>query len=255
VRQEPASKKVPYGPLGSLDAVILCAGQGRRLRPLTASLPKVLVPVRGEALLDHHLKALAEAGTRRVILVVGHLQDQVRAHVATNRAFGMRAVYVIQEPLAGTGDGLRRALPEVTSDPFVLVYGDVFLDGLRELYSQLLAERIPSVVAAEVPDVSPYGRLVLAHDPAGLRLRNILEKDPRGGPGFVNAGIFLLPGAIRRNVEQLRTSVRGEFELTDALTSYVAEGGDLRVLPRGGWVDVGSPLALEALNKGATAGG
>jgi UDP-N-acetylglucosamine diphosphorylase / glucose-1-phosphate thymidylyltransferase / UDP-N-acetylgalactosamine diphosphorylase / glucosamine-1-phosphate N-acetyltransferase / galactosamine-1-phosphate N-acetyltransferase len=248
-------KKVPGGSsVGSLDAVILCAGQGRRLRPLTASLPKVLVPVRGQALLDHHMKALAEVGTRRVILVVGHLKEKLRAHVEANAAFSMQVFYVSQDPPMGTGDGLRRALPLVTSDPFVLAYGDVFLEGLRELYSQLLADRIPTVVAAEVPDVSPYGRLVVADDPVGLRLGNVLEKDPQGGPGLVNAGIFLLPEAIRRHVAGLRPSVRGEFELTDALRSYVAGGGVLRVLPKSGWTDVGTPLALEALNKGAVAG-
>jgi UDP-N-acetylglucosamine diphosphorylase / glucose-1-phosphate thymidylyltransferase / UDP-N-acetylgalactosamine diphosphorylase / glucosamine-1-phosphate N-acetyltransferase / galactosamine-1-phosphate N-acetyltransferase len=249
----PVDRSDPQAHSGSdsnLDAVVLCAGQGRRLRPLTDALPKVMVSVRGRPLLDLHLEALALAGVGRVVLVVGYMEDLVRGFVASHGSYSMEVDYRTQNPPAGTGDGLREAIPSIRTDPFLLVYGDIFVENLTVLYTRLVRDHIPSIVAAEVPDASQYGRIRVKSDPVGPWLEAITEKDGDQTPGLVNAGVYLLPAGIFDLVRTTRPSPRGEFELTDALTAFARSGGRLRVLTTPGWADVGTVDVLNRLNLG-----
>ena len=244
-RQRPSGRRSP----ADVDSVLLCAGIGQRLRPLTDSIPKALVPVAGRPILDYHLTGWGAAGVKRAILVTGYRGDQVRAHVGDGSRYGLEVEYVTQAAPRGSGDALLASADRLHA-PWVLVgYCDVFFGRTPSIWETVLADRRAKIVAAYVPDAGAYGRLIANGDRPWPRLQAIREKDRRPIPGLINGGAYLLP---RRVVEILRTvplSPRGEIELTDAVTAYVAEGGEIRVVPTAVWTDVGTPEQLATANR------
>jgi UDP-N-acetylglucosamine diphosphorylase / glucose-1-phosphate thymidylyltransferase / UDP-N-acetylgalactosamine diphosphorylase / glucosamine-1-phosphate N-acetyltransferase / galactosamine-1-phosphate N-acetyltransferase len=231
------------------EAVVLAAGRGVRLGALTASTPKVLLAVNHRALLDYHLEALSSVGVRRVWLVVGYRAEQVEQHVGDGRRFGLEVVCLPQGEPRGTGDAVRVAGPHIGSDPFLVCNGDVFVADEASVLGGFLADDLPKIAGAWVPNGGAYGRLVTRETSGELRLVGIEEKDGRPTAAWVNAGLYLLPRALLRWVDGLVRSPRGEFELTDALRAYVAQDGTVRVVPVGAWVDVGTAENLALANQ------
>jgi len=233
----------------TLDAVLLCAGRGTRLRPLTDSIPKALVEIGGQPLVDLHLGTLADAGVRRVVVVVGYRAEQVMDHVGGGSQFGIDVTYALQDPPRGTGDALIQALPEVRTRDFLVGYGDVVFDPLTNIWRELSRDRVPKIIAARVANAGSFGRLV-TEDREGLTLlRAIREKDGQSTPGLINAGAYLLNSEIAALLKRLSVSPRGEIELTDALTRYARGPGKVSVLTVGKWVDVGSWGSVQLANE------
>jgi len=228
----------------AIDAVVFGAGRGVRLRPLTDTLPKVLVPVCGRPLLDYHLAALQEVGIRRVALVVSYRADQIRAHLGDGASYGLDLHYVLQPSPRGTGDALRVARSEIRSDPFVVCYADVFFPDEAAILRDVLANDRPKIVAARVEDAGSYGRLITTTQEGREVLVDIVEKDGRPTSALVNAGLYLLPSHLWDLVDRLTPSPRGEYELTDAVRSFVKGGGTIEVVEARAWVDIGSPESL-----------
>jgi NDP-sugar pyrophosphorylase family protein len=243
-RQPSRAVELVSNPEG-VDAVVLCAGAGKRLLPLTKQIPKVLVKVGGRPLLAYHMEALRTVGIRRVVIVVGHMADSVKSYLSSESAFGLRVVYCQQLTPRGTGDAVLRASKLITSDPFIVSYGDVFVPNLSSVLTQLLAEAGPTIVAAQVDDTSEFGRIETMRGPDGPILARILEKDGNHRAGLVNAGLYALPRNIGKLLSETPVSERGEIELTAGIERAVAAGFTFRVheIPR--WVDVGT---LDRLN-------
>lgn len=232
-----------------VDGVLLCAGLGQRLRPLTDPLPKALLPVADRPLLEHHLEAWRSAGVRRVILVVGYRAEQVRQYVRERGDFGLEVEYAAQTELRGTGHALLAGEGRVRS-AFVLVgYSDVFFGRNPSVWTRLLASPRAKIVGASVPDASRYGRLITDGKPPAVHLLAIQEKDGIPSAGLVNAGAYLLPRRVLELLRSVPVSPRGEIELTDAVTAYVAEGGTVEVVPITEWVDVGTPSHLALADR------
>lgn len=140
-----------------MRAMILAAGRGERLRPLTDSLPKPLLPVRGRALIEHHILGLAAAGVRQIVVNLGWLGERLRAHLGDGARYGVAIAYSEEGwPALETGGGVFRALPLLGSEPFLLVNGDVYTD-----YPwPALAERARTLPAGDL------AHLVLVPNPA-----------------------------------------------------------------------------------------
>ena len=238
--------------LSEVDCVLLCAGSGKRLQPLTDSIPKALVPVAGRPIVDYHLEAWHAAGVRRAVLVTGYREEQLRQHVGKGESYGLEVEYVTQSEPRGSGDALLVGAGPLRA-PWVLVgYCDVFFGRAPTVWSKLLADPRAKIVGANVPNAGAYGRLMADADRPWPRLLAIHEKDRDPSPGLINGGAYLLP---RRVVEILRSvplSPRGEIELTDAVTAYVQEGGEVRIVPTSPWIDVGTPEQLETATRLAT---
>lgn len=237
-----------FDPAG-VTAVLLAAGRGERLRPLTDTIPKALVTVHGEPLVDYHLRLLRDAGIQDVVLVIGYHGDEVRARVGRGDRFGLRVRYVEQDPPRGTGDAVLHALGSVRSDPFLVAYSDVYWGPEPTIYPELLADPYPKLAAGQVADASPFGRVEALREGPGLWLIRLREKDGSRTAGLVNAGAYLLPHRVGELLAQLPLSIRGEVELTDALTRYVAEGGRIRVYLAQQWSDLGTLERLTEANR------
>jgi len=214
-------------------AMILAAGRGERLRPLTDSTPKPLLVVRGKPLIEHHLERLERAGIRRVVINLAWLGEQIRARLGDGARFGLSIHYSEERPRAlETGGGIFRALPFLVPDPFLVVNGDVFTD-VDFAALRLAPEHDAHLVLAPNPAHVPEGDFALR---GGLAVA-------QGAPRHTFTGIALYRGA-------LFTGCRDEaFPLKPLLLKAMAAGRCSAELHAGQWTDVGTVERLEALNR------
>ncbi|MHB8605985.1 MAG: bifunctional sugar-1-phosphate nucleotidylyltransferase/acetyltransferase [Thermoplasmatota archaeon] len=228
-----------------MRAILLAAGEGKRMRPLTANRPKPMLPVAGVPIAERLVRELVAAGVEEITLVVNFKEEAVRAHFGDGRAFGARVDYVRQGEPRGTGDALVAA--RLGGDPALVLYADVFLDA--NAVRDLVRAGPGSLAAARVPDGREYG---VFETHAG-RATRVVEKSPNPPSSLANAGCYHLPAGFAKHLARLAPSPRGEFELTDALNaSFTADGG-WRVLELANWLDVGRPWHLLAANEAALA--
>jgi len=218
-----------------MQTVVLAAGEGTRMRPLTDRRPKPTLPVADRTLVEHVVDGAVDAGASRVVVVVGYAADAVRD------ALGDRDVTVaVQERQRGTADAVRAARDELDDAPFAVLNGDVLYDraSLSRLY-----DAGPAVGAYRVDDPGNYGVLEMAND----RVRGVVEKPANPTSNLVNAGAYVFPAAARDWLD-VAESDRGEYELTDVL-ARACETGEVRAVPVDRWLDVGRPWELLAANE------
>lgn len=216
-----------------MRAMILAAGRGERMRPLTDTTPKPLLNVCGKPLIAHHIEALAAAGIRDLVINHAWLGEQIETALADGSQYGVRIQYSPEYPEAlETGGGIFQALPLLGDEPFVVVNGDVMCD--------LDYGRLP---------VEPQGlaHLVLVpnpeHNPKGdFALDNTLIR-AEGEVKFTFSGI----GVYRP--ELFKDCTPGKFQLAPILRRAMSEDQITGVIHKGFWMDVGTPQRLEALNR------
>jgi len=197
-----------------MDALILAAGLGTRLRPHTLTTPKPLLPVRNRPILDWALGALP-AAIDRVIVVVHYLPEQVIAYLRTQTHFkDWTTVY--QEQPRGTGDALRACRDQVHSDRLLVLNGDD-LYGAADLAQ--LVERPMGLLVHEVDEPWRFG--IAFTRPDGT-LERLVEKPKLEGRHLANTGAYLFPRAVF-DID-LQLSARGEYEITDCVSTLAAQG-------------------------------
>jgi len=169
---------------------ILAGGLGTRLRPAVGDRPKVLAPVHHRPYLMYLLDRLADAAVREVVLLTGYRAEQVADALGTTYR-GMKLVYVAEPSPLGTGGAVRAALPRLADPMILLMNGDSFcevdLAAFRDFHRRKDAD--VSLVLAEVGDASRYGQVELGR---GGQVVRFGEKEPDGGGGWINAGIYLI---------------------------------------------------------------
>lgn len=211
--------------------VIMAAGQGTRMGPLTATRPKVMLPVAGKPVLEHMVERGRAAGFTRVTLVVHAMADQIKSH------FGETVEYVDQGVPKGTGHAVAALAGHVAED-FVLASGDsiVSVDDLVNLR----AASGHVVGAAQVDDVRAYGHL----DVEGGAVQGVAEKPTERMAGWANTGTYRFTPDIIARCKALAPSPRGELELTDAITGLATDGAPAALLELGQWLEAGRPWDL-----------
>lgn len=171
-------------------ACVLAGGLGTRLKPLTDEIPKPMVPVAGRPFLWHQLRRLAEGGITDFVLAIGYKREQIRDFFGDGSAFGWRVRYSEEATPLGTGGALRAALP-LLGERFLALNGDTWLglDWKPFLFDPWEAEGYDGLIGAlPQADCGRYGRI----DTDGRRLLGFREKEASGGPGLINAGLYLL---------------------------------------------------------------
>jgi bifunctional UDP-N-acetylglucosamine pyrophosphorylase/glucosamine-1-phosphate N-acetyltransferase len=218
-----------------MDAVILAAGLGTRLRPLTLQTPKPMLPVRGRPILDWTLGALPRE-VDRVIVVVHYLREQVEAYLRSQRYFSEWDT-VYQEQPRGTGDAARACQAKIRSDRFLVLNGDD-LFGAADL--KALAACPAGLICQPVTEPRKFGIAFLKPDST---LEKLVEKPDMDGTQLANTGAYAFP----RNVFdiELKLSARNEYEITDWV-SELARRGTVNVVRSTFWFPIGT---LEALEK------
>lgn len=224
-----------------MKCVVLAAGEGKRLRPLTANRPKVMLPVAGKPILEHLLMQGKEAGFRDFVFVTHYQGSIVRKYFGDGSRWRARIRYVEQGTAAGTGHAAARLKGKVDG-PFLLAYGDSLFSA-DDLVRVRDADGF-AVGARQVPDASPYGLLRVR----GKRLVGLKEKPAKRARGWVNAGVYRLTPEFVDRCRRLTTSPRGELELTDTLQEVLREK-PVGVVPCDSWRDVGRPWDLLAVQE------
>lgn len=239
-----------------MKAVILAAGEGRRLDPLTRNRPKPLLPVAGRSLILRAVQALQSIGVEEACVVVSPRGEQIKEALREVKTPTIR--YAVQEKPLGTAHAFLAAKSFIQDEEnFILVYGDLFFqeEMLGGLVSHIRGGFRGGVLAVVQEEAKRFG-VLLEED--GL-LKGIVEK-PKDltGPALINSGIYVLPGEILDAAEKIEPSIRGEYELTDAISLLIKQGSRIAVYKhRGGyWLDVGTHasyleanlLALEELD-------
>lgn len=221
-----------------MNAMILAAGRGERMRPLTDSLPKPLLEVGGKALIVWHLERLARAGFDTVVINHAHLGHMIEAALGDGARFGLRIRYSAEQPALEAAGGIALALPLLGEAPFALVNADVFCDydfGL--LARKLDAPASPSTLAHLVLVANP-----VQHPQGDFYLRDGML-DPESGVRLTYSGIGVYRPALFASVR------RGEkAALAPLLRAAIAQGRVRGEHYRGRWEDVGTPQRLQTLN-------
>lgn len=215
--------------------MILAAGRGERMMPLTERLPKPLLTVAGLTLIEHHLKRLAEAGIESVVINVHYLADQIAQHLGQER-FGMPIEFSFESELLETAGGIQAALPLLGNEPFLVVNGDIFTDYDFTPLAGLGPVSYPHLVMVKNPPHHPEGDYIVG--PNG-----VLEfaSNHATGTAFTYAGMGLYPPQFFDGVQPGRMMLRPLFDTAVAAGQLTAEVFD------GFWTDVGTPARYEAL--------
>ena len=214
-----------------MKAMVLAAGRGERMRPITDTIPKPLVPVAGKPLIAYHLEALARAGVRDIVINLSHLGSQIREALADGSRFGVRIAYSEEGPVPlETGGGIFKALPLLGTEPFLVVNGDVWTD--FDFTGLAL-------------DAGAHARLVLVPNPThlvrgdfGLDDDFIVESDR---DRYTYSGLGVYSPALFAGCEP------GKFPLLPLLKRAIAERRLRGQIYWGDWSDIGTPERLDQL--------
>lgn len=223
-----------------MDAVIMAAGRGTRMRPLTDTRPKPLLPVGGTTLLERLLEQ-CHGLVDRIVLVVGYRGDAIKTQVG-DQCRGTPVAYVEQSERLGTGHALAQAEPLVEGSVLVL-NGDVVID--RGLLEQLADVDGHAMAVTQVEDPRSYG-VVETRDGA---VADLHEKPDDPPTSRINVGLYAFESSVFRAIDRIGESARGEYELTDAITELVAADERVTAVAYDGtWLDVGRPWELLEAN-------
>ena len=214
-------------------AMILAAGRGERLRPLTDSVPKALAEVHGQSLLERRLQALQVAGVETVVINLGWLGEQIAERVASGADYGLNVIYSPEDDgVLETGGGIHRALPMLGNEPFLVVNADIFTD-LPMPIADIDEQTLGKLILVPTPAHKAHGDF----DIVDGRLRNDEQ------PQLTFSGVAIYRPEFFANCEAGRFSVAPMLRAAASANQLAASEYS------GTWVDVGTIERLEALNS------
>lgn len=231
----------------TLKGLILAAGEGVRMRPLTANIPKPLLPIAGKATIIHTIEAMRNAGITELQILVGWRANRLKETLGDGENFDIKIEYVIQEERLGTAHAISMLKDKLAGERFCCAYGDIIVSpkALEEALRQLFLIKESVMCVAAVDDPSRYGAVEVKD---GF-VKNIWEKSPIRHGNLINAGIYVLNPDIFEFIEATPVSTRGEYELTDSLTLLMKQQ-ELRAHDLGGgWLDIARSWELLTANE------
>jgi dTDP-glucose pyrophosphorylase len=231
-------------------AVVLAAGRGKRMRELTAALPKPMMDVRGKPVLQHIIEGLRDADVRGILLVVGYHAETVQNFFGDGARYDLDIEYVVQAVQDGTGRVVNLARSFAGDSPFILSYGDILISPVNYKRVVNLPDNFEAIVTVtRGEDVSKGGAVFVNEQ---MELVDLREKPKPGEPTspWYNAGLYAFRPGIFEFIARLNPSPRGEYELTDAIRDLARSDGKIKALELiGEWADVRDPEILAKLNQ------
>ena len=225
------------------EAIILAAGYGKGLEPLTHTRHKVLSPILNTTLLERHVRSLMDLGFDRFVVVINYLMNQVSDCLRSlSRKYGFDYELIDQGKPLGTGHALLKGLEGVKGEEFLVIYGDIFT--LNNDLCKVISAGPPALAVARVDNPKDYGVIISSN---GV-FKEVIEKPEKPVTNQVNAGIYYFTKEITKFLEELPLSPRGEYELTEMLRTY-SKFRNIKVIELTNWIDVGRPWKLLEANK------
>lgn len=215
--------------------MILAAGKGTRLAPLTEKLPKPMIPISSEPLIVHQLRWLKRAGIVDIVVNLHHLGDQIREHLGTGRQYGVNIRYSDEEVLLETGGGIVQALPMLGSDEFVLLNGDVWTS-YRFTRTLVDPDATMHLILVSKPQNREFGDV-------DLRGNKVLRRADRDSCPWVYSGIAFVKPEIFSG-EKVRP-----FSLREVLFREIAARRVTGEVYEGIWYDIGTHEQLKQVRR------
>ena len=221
-----------------MKGLILSGGRGTRLRPITYTSAKQLVPVANKPILFYGIEALAASGIREIGIVVGDTHQEIRDAVGDGRRWGVTVTYIQQEAPLGLAHAVLTAEPFLGEDPFCMYLGDnLILEPLAPLVERFRAAKPNSqILLARVPDPTQFGVAELSGD----KVKRLVEKPKTPPSDLALVGVYMFDASILRAAKAITPSARGELEITDAIQWLIDSGHTVRPhVIEGWWKDTG----------------
>jgi len=238
-----------------MKAVILAAGEGKRLRPITSTRPKPLIPIAGKPLLEHTILGLKAAGIDEVLLIVGYKEQLIKDYFGDGiDKFNIKIEYITQEEYLGTAHAAGYAKDFVKDDTILMMYGDILVDPIifTELVEKFHDSKTEGLISLiEVSNPQEFGIITLN---SNGYVEKITEKpSPELNLGnLANAGIFIFDSLIFKAIEMTEKSVRDEYEFTDSMELLINQlNGKIigYTIKEYFWSDIGLPWQLLDANN------
>ncbi len=233
-----------------MQAAILTAGEGTRMRPLTLTRPKTMLPVGGKPIIQHNIEALRDAGVEEILLITGYCEEIIKDYFNNGEDFGVKITYVTQKERLGTAHAIGHT-ENILTDDFIVLNGDIILD--YELISEMIDNYESNsadsmMVLTEVEDPSSFGVVELENN----YIKNIIEKPniEEAPSNLINTGVYIFNQDILDKIKETKLSLRGEYEITDSLQLQIDDGKNVMgFITDKKWVDVGHPWELIEINE------
>ncbi|MEX0988764.1 MAG: glucose-1-phosphate thymidylyltransferase [Actinomycetota bacterium] len=231
-----------------MRALVLAGGEGSRLRPITHTQAKQLIPIANRPILFCALEAIRDAGITEVGIIVGSTAEEVRAAVGDGARWGVSVTYIPQTAPLGLAHAVLTAEDFVRGEPFLMYLGDnVLLEGLAGFVQEFDRHRPDAqIFLARVREPERFGVAVLDGD----RVTRLVEKPAQHISDLALVGVYLFDDSILQAAKAIRPSGRGELEITDAIQQLIDTGKTVRAsMVSGWWKDTGKPEDLLEANR------
>jgi glucose-1-phosphate thymidylyltransferase len=233
-----------------VKALVLAAGKGTRLKPLTNTVPKHLLPVGNKPILFHVLDYVKEAGIKDIGIVVSpDSGPYIEEAIGTGSEWGGQITFIVQPEPLGLAHAVKVAQNFLGDSPFLMFLGDNLIqEGVRDFLDEFQASKSDaSILVKEVPDPRAFG--VAELDSSG-RVLHLVEKPKKPKSNLAIIGVYLFTAEIHRAIAQTKPSWRGELEITDAIQKLLEMGKRIRShVLEGWWLDIGSNDRLIEANR------
>jgi glucose-1-phosphate thymidylyltransferase len=226
-----------------MKAVILAAGEGKRLRPLTVSEPKVMIPVANRPILEYVVESLVKNDMNEIVMVVGYRKERIMSHFEDGRKFGAKIEYVVQEKQLGNAHALACARDRVSGD-FLVLSGDNIVDA-RAIGDLLRSGDCPSALVVESENPSKYGVVTIEKG----TIHGVVEKPMDLVSNIILTGMYCLKDSIFPMIDECMS--KGEYGLSNVLRAVLDKHAVSPVFSDGLWIDAVYPWDLLELNAAA----
>ena len=233
-----------------LKAIILSAGEGSRMRPLTLTKPKTMLPVAGKPIIQYNIESLRDNGITDILLIVRYKEEIVRNYFGDGSDFRVNISYKTQKDFLGTANAISYG-EDFIDDSIIVLNGDIILDDeiIHEIikkYNYLSPDTL--MLLTEVEDPSAFGVVEIENG----NIKNIVEKPKReeAPSNLVNAGIYIFNKDIFDKIRETEISERGEYEITDSVSLQIEDNKTvIGHKTSKDWIDVGRPWELIEVNE------
>ncbi|MDQ7026918.1 MAG: glucose-1-phosphate thymidylyltransferase [Anaerolineae bacterium] len=231
-----------------MKAIILAAGQGTRLRPVTLTMPKSLVPVANKHLIEYAIDTIKGAGITDIGIVVNNLESPIVAAFDNGHGLGVKLEYIVQDEQLGLAHATGLCRDFVGDEPFAMFLGDnIFQDKMSDFIRTFPASNADaSIVLAEVSDPSRFGIAVVESG----EIKRVIEKPKNPPSNLAIVGVYLFRNSIFDAIGKIKPSARGEYEITDAIQQMITEKKAITPYKIKGWyIDAGKPEPIILANQ------
>jgi glucose-1-phosphate thymidylyltransferase len=231
-----------------MKALILAGGKGSRLRPITYSTAKQLVPVANKPVIEYGVEAIREAGIDDFGFIVGDSHLEIESAMGDGSRWGAKFTYIPQDAPLGLAHAVKTARPYLQNDRFIMYLGDNLIKtGVADLVNEFQNDEFDaSILLTQVPNPEEFGVAELDGD----RVISLEEKPKAPKSDFALVGVYLFGPSIFDAIDTLKPSFRGEYEITDAIQTLIDWGKDVRShIVTGWWKDTGTVQAMLEANR------